>query len=108
MTSAGRFPAAVVAAPVNAWAAAPSMRRVAVPPVAVEAWLRAPWAASVPVPLMAPVVRLTEPAAVRVVPAAIDVDARKSSALRVWFFLQAQAGMRAADVPGVQACAVSI
>src|SRR5438552_1137332 len=82
MTSAGRFPAAVVAAPVNAWAPDPSMRRVAVPPVAVEAWLRAPWADGVIRPLLVPVVRPSELPVVRVVPAAIAVDARKSSALR--------------------------
>ena len=39
MTTSGRSPAAVVAAPVKVWAPAPLIRRVAVPPVIVEAWL---------------------------------------------------------------------
>ena len=39
MTTAGRSPAAVVAAPVNVWAPAPLMSRVPVPPAKAEAWL---------------------------------------------------------------------
>ena len=83
MTTGGSAPAAVVAAPVKVCAPAPLMSRVAVPPVVVEAWLIDPWAASVPVPLSAPLVRLSEPVTVSAVPAAIDVVARKSTALRL-------------------------
>ncbi len=54
MTTSGRAPATVVAAPVNVWSAVPLISRVAVPPVVVEAWLIAPSATSVPVPLRRP------------------------------------------------------
>ncbi len=69
MITAGRVPAAVVAAPVKVWAPLPSMRRVPVPPSKVEAWLMAPWAATVPV-VIVPSVRASAPLTVRVVPRA--------------------------------------
>ena len=73
MTTRGRSPAAVVAAPVNVWAPAPLMSSVPVPPSNVEAWLIAPWAATVPV-LMLPSVRVRRARRrVRVVPAAVKV-----------------------------------
>ena len=42
MTTRGRSPAAVVAAPVKVCAPAPLMSRVAAPPANVEAWLMSP------------------------------------------------------------------
>ena len=54
MTTGGQAAGGGVAAPVNVWAPAPLMSRVAVPPANVEAWLIGPWAASVPVPLRRP------------------------------------------------------
>ncbi len=100
MTSGGSAPAAVVAAPVNVCAPAPLMSRVAVPPVVVEAWLMAPWAATVPVPLSAPLVRLSAPVTVSVVPAAIDVVARKSTALRACDPVIVPPAKTSVDVPG--------
>src|SRR5436309_682166 len=85
MTSSGRLPAAVVAAPVKVWAPLPLMRRVAVPPVYVEAWLMAPWAASLPAPLSAPEVSVVDPVTVRVVPAAtVFVPAARVRLLKVF------------------------
>ncbi len=60
------------------------MSREAVPPENVEAALIEPRAARLPVPLRAPPVRLSGPPATRVVPAAIEVVARRSTPLRVW------------------------
>ncbi|TMD27669.1 MAG: hypothetical protein E6I94_09415 [Chloroflexi bacterium] len=71
MTRAGRLPAAVVAAPVNVWATAPSMRSVAAPPPNVEASVRSPCASSVPVPASDPAVSVVTPVAMRLSPAAI-------------------------------------
>src|SRR5437763_180926 len=84
MTRGGRLPAAVVAAPVNVWPPPPLTSRVAVPPPDDVVSLIEPWAATVPVPLRAPEVRVSEPPTVSVVPAAIEVVARTSTALRPW------------------------
>ena len=70
MTTGGSNPAAVVAAPVNVWAAAPLIRRVPVPPSNADAWLMEPPAASVPVPIE-PSASVNAPATVSVSPAAI-------------------------------------
>ena len=60
MTTTGRSPAAVVAAPVKVWAPDPRCSRVPVPPSNVEAWLTSPAARTVPVP-MVPSVRVRVP-----------------------------------------------
>ena len=83
MTTSGMPPLAVVEAPVSVWAPVPLIRRVAVPPPYARTWLMSPWAARVPVEVRLPPVRLVEPVAVRVVPAASAVLARKSTALSV-------------------------
>ena len=76
------------------------------PPVVVEAWLIGPWAASVPVPLSAPVVRLTDPDAVRVVPAAIEVVARTSTKARVCEPVIVPPAKRTVEAPGSSVPAV--
>src|SRR5258705_415734 len=115
MTTSGSAPAAVKAAPVNVWPPAPLIKKVAVPPVELKVWLRLPCAASVPVPLRVPDVRFTAPVAVRVVPAAIDVVVRKSTALRVWLPVivppaKTRVELPASTVPAVyvQLCVVRI
>src|SRR4029079_19529782 len=84
MTRGGMSPPAVVAVPVNVCAPAPLTSSVAVPPVAVEVSLMLPCAARVPVPLRAPVVRDVAALTVTVVPAAIEVVARRSTLARGW------------------------
>jgi hypothetical protein len=105
-TTIGSAPAAVVAAPVKVCAPGPLTRRVAVPPVVVEAWLIAPWAARVPVPLRLPAVRVREPAAVRVVPAAIEVVVRTSTLLSVCEPVIVPPEKRTVEVPGSRVPAV--
>src|SRR5437867_994512 len=108
MTSSGRLPAAVVAAPVKVWAPLPLMSRVAVPPVYVEAWLMAPWAARLPVPLSAAEVSVVDPVTVRVVPAAMLVVARKSTLLRLWEPVIVPPANRTVDVPASSVPAVYV
>src|SRR5438093_195454 len=107
MTTAGRSPAAVVAAPVNVWAPPPLMSRVAVPLPKAEAWLMAPWAATVPV-LSVPPVRLRLPPTVRVVPAATVVVARTSTALSVWLPVIVPPAKTSVEVPGSSVPAVYV
>ena len=108
MTSSGRLPAAVVAAPVKVWAPLPLMSRVAVPPVYVEAWLMAPWAARLPVPLSAPEVSVVDPLTVSVVPAATDVVARKSTSLSVRLPVTVPPANRTVEVPASTAPAAYV
>ncbi len=61
--------------------------------------MTAPWAATVPV-LRLPAVRVRRPPAVRVVPAAIVVVARKSSALRVCDPVTVPPAKTTSEVPG--------
>src|SRR5207249_586756 len=108
MTSGGRLPPAVVAAPVNVWPPLPLIRRVAVPPVELKVWLRLPRAASVPVPLSAPEVSVVAPVAVRVVPAATDVVARMSTSLRLWLPVTVPPAKTTVDVPASTVPAVYV
>ena len=107
MTTRGRLPAAAVAAPVNVWAAVPLISRVPVPPPYVDAWLIGPWAATVPV-LRLPAVSVNDPPTVRVVPAAIVVVARKSTALRAWLPLTVPPAKTTVEVPGSTVPAVYV
>src|SRR5438093_1163081 len=108
MTSGGRLPPAVVAAPVNVWPPLPLIRMVAVPPVELKVWLRLPWTASVPVPLSAPEVSVVEPVTVSVVPAAPEVVARKSTSLRLWLPVTVPPAKTKVDVPASTVPAVYV
>ena len=109
MTTRGRLPpAAVVAAPVRVWAPAPLMSRVAVPPLVGRGLAESPWAARVPVPLRLPAVRVSGPLTVSVVPAAMVVVARKSTALRVWQPLIVPPAKTSVEVPGSSVPAVYV
>ena len=67
-----------------------------------------PWAASVPVPLMLPVVSVAAPLTVRVVPAAIEVVARRSTFARVWLPVTVPPAKTSVAVPGSTVPAVYV
>ena len=70
--TSGRSPAAVVEAPLNAWAPAPSKRSVLAPPEKVDAVVTSPWASRVPAPLSVPAVSVARPGTV-IVPLFVTV-----------------------------------
>ena len=105
MTTAGRVPAAVVAAPVNVWSAVPTTSSVPLPPSNVEAWLIAPRAATVPVAIE-PSVSVSVPSTVRVVPAAMVLAPLPVNTTSVRAWLPVIVGVPAkttVEVPGSSA-----
>ena len=67
-----------------------------------------PWAARVPVPLRLPALRVVDPLTVRIVPAAMLVVARKSTALRVWLPVMVPPAKTSVEVPAFSPPAVYV